>query len=74
MTSLYFFCWLAAWERPYVRSPWQLNNFTVKILIPATALAAILQLRNSITPTALYILSNILQSVLKRYIAFCVNE
>ena len=36
-----FFCWLAAWGWPYIGSPWQLNHFVVKTLIPAAAFAAI---------------------------------
>ena len=33
-------------ENPYIGSPWQLKHFIVKKLIPATALAATLQLQN----------------------------
>ena len=37
----YNFYWLAAWGWLYIGSPWQLNHFVVKTLIPATAFAAI---------------------------------
>ena len=42
-----FFGWLVAW-RPTRGTPWQLNHFNVKTLMPAKALAAMLQLTNSI--------------------------
>ena len=41
---------LVAWRSFYKRNPLELNHLNVKTLIPATALAASLQLCSSITP------------------------
>ena len=30
--QLFFCCWLAAWEIPYIGKPWRLNHFVVKAL------------------------------------------